>query len=142
MLSQLQTEPAEVSRCERTRTSLLVSSRSVPVRSEKAKQRLREQKWQNLRDEAIRNKAGTTPLPASLLDDVVPRGTYNPMQEQYDLEEASFNDMEDDHGALLPQHPSGIHEHDIEAGQPMESEDGHSDLVSVDGGCENRAVSC
>lgn len=104
------------------------------INSAKARQRLRETKWHTLRDEAIRNKSGTTPLPASLLDDVVPRGTYNPMQEQLDLDEASFGDMDDDQiGSPMmlhqPTSPSSF-VHDLEA-QPMESDDGHSELVSA-----------
>lgn len=109
-------------------------------------------KWTTLRDEAIRNKSGETPLPATLLSDsdIVPQGTYNPLQEQQDAEDASFGgsaeDMEDDQGPLFGRGGEGgglggglgaregregsseMGGSADEMGQ-MESDDGHGELV-------------
>jgi serine/threonine-protein phosphatase 2A regulatory subunit B' len=90
-----------------------------------------------LRDDALRNKDGSTPLPASLLAELVPQGTYNPLREQQEAEDASFGDMEEDQGPLLSGGPGGGsasgHGAGGEAGdaQPMESDDGHGDLVRL-----------
>lgn len=109
--------------------------------SEKAKQKAREVKWHTLRDEAVRHKTSDTPLPVTLTTEVVPQGTYNPLQEQQDAEDAHFGpeDMEDDQGPLLGMGMGSAHLREgssemgdsrEDAGGHMESDDGHADLVS------------
>lgn len=101
---------------------------SFPTRSEKAKQKAREENWQHLREAALRNKDSSTPLPASLLSSVAPEGTYNPLRDQEDLNESSFGEMEDDQGTLgIVQSPSV--EGFMAGEHAMESDDGHGDLV-------------
>lgn len=103
--------------------------------SEKAKQKIREEKWQQLREAAIKNRDSSLPLPASLLYSVAPEGTYNPQREAEreremdggEVGNSSYEVEEDVTGPLSetnePQHysePSGV-----------ESDDGHADLVSI-----------
>lgn len=96
------------------------------VDSEKAKQKAREEKWQRLRDAAIRNKDSSTPLPASLLDSVAPQGTYNPNRDDEPVDDMSYNDMDEDQLAVRL-----VGEPEEEQGSRMESDDGHGDLVSL-----------
>ncbi|SGY75033.1 BQ5605_C005g03396 [Microbotryum silenes-dioicae] len=108
--------------------------------AEKARQKVREQKWQMLRDDALKNKNDTTPLPASLLsDDLVPQGTYNPMQDLEDEGDGSFGDMEDDGQQMSMRSGGGGYNDDADRSSgrlyqgedAMESDDGHGDLPNA-----------
>ncbi|SCV69259.1 BQ2448_2279 [Microbotryum intermedium] len=108
--------------------------------AEKARQKVREQKWQMLRDDALKNKNDTTPLPASLLsDNLVPQGTYNPMQDLEDEGDGSFGDMEDDGQQMSMRSGGGGYNDDADRSfgrlyqgeDAMESDDGHGDLPNA-----------
>lgn len=109
--------------------------------SEKAKQKLREEKWQRLRDAAIKNKDDSSPLPASLLLSVAPEGTYNPQRElerEQELlggggeeEEDSSFDVDEELGGISPSESSYQQgQHQLES-PTIESDDGYGDLVSL-----------
>lgn len=65
--------------------------------TEKARQKIREEKWARLRIAALRNKDSSTPLPPSLLKLGAPEGTFDPAGEKT-LEELNlgYDDMEDE----------------------------------------------
>jgi hypothetical protein len=93
---------------------------------------LREEKWQRLRDAAMKNKDSSTPLPASLLESVAPLGTYDPMREYDAVDDLSGGEMEEDGQTLsmsMAEHSSDEPERGVDL-LPMESDDGHGELVS------------
>ncbi|KAK4698820.1 serine/threonine-protein phosphatase 2A regulatory subunit B', partial [Phenoliferia sp. Uapishka_3] len=102
--------------------------------TEKARQKVREDKWLRLRAAALRNKSDTTPLPESLtMASIMPEGTYNPLQEaSLDMIDGKFGDeMDDEQAPLQISPPPGPHEqlqHEPQQHQMMESDDGHADL--------------
>jgi len=63
-----------------------------------AMERAREDKWQRLREVALRNKTSDSPLPHALLERAAPQGTYNPMRGQEEVDE------EEDLGEALEAH--------------------------------------
>ena len=79
------------------------------ARSEKARQKVREDKWQRLRTAAIRNKSDASPLPATLVpgSSIMPEGTYNPVREaSLDAMESKFgDDMDEEHHVEDPVSP-------------------------------------
>lgn len=114
---------------------------------EKSREQTREEKWRNLHSSAISNRRlSNASIPASLLDpnvDPVPRGTFNPHKDAQDLEDARFDEMDEEMGVGMPSMGSGSGfgsqgGRDIEGmeegmqheqGSGYGGEDGHADLV-------------
>ncbi|GAA5958122.1 hypothetical protein JCM3765_002822 [Sporobolomyces pararoseus] len=69
---------------------------------EKSREQTREEKWRNLHSTALHNRRlSNASIPASLLDpnvDPVPRGTFNPHKDAQDLEDARFDEMDEEMG--------------------------------------------
>ncbi|GAA5910262.1 phosphatase 2A regulatory subunit B56 family protein [Sporobolomyces salmoneus] len=69
---------------------------------EKSREQTREEKWRNLHSTAVHNRRlSNSSIPASLLDpnvDPVPRGTFNPHKDAQDLEDARFDEMDEEMG--------------------------------------------
>ncbi|GAA6013184.1 hypothetical protein JCM11491_005208 [Sporobolomyces phaffii] len=69
---------------------------------EKSREQTREEKWRNLHSTAVSNRRlSNASIPASLLDptvDPVPRGTFNPHKDAQDLEDARFDEMDEEMG--------------------------------------------
>lgn len=72
------------------------------VDREKSREQTREEKWRNLHSTALHNRRlSNSSIPASLLDpnvDPVPRGTFNPHKDAQDLEDARFDEMDEEMG--------------------------------------------
>ncbi|GAA6023814.1 hypothetical protein JCM10207_005382, partial [Rhodosporidiobolus poonsookiae] len=126
--------------------------------TEKAREKAREDKWHALRSTAVHNRrlssassTGTAAdLPSFLRDDVdpVPRGVYNPLKDQQDLDDARFDEMDEEMalgggggagqgGGMGPPSPgpgagAGAYAqgqgYGMEYGQGQGGDDGHTDL--------------
>jgi len=96
------------------RAILLSHSTSSPRprlahRREKQREKQREDKWHALRDTALHNRrqSGST-IPRALLDDdPVPRGTFDPLRDAQDLDDARFDEMDEEMGVGLAQQGGG-----------------------------------
>ncbi|GAA5843783.1 hypothetical protein JCM9279_000142 [Rhodotorula babjevae] len=76
---------------------------------EKQREKQREDKWHALRDTALHNRrqSGST-IPRALLDDdPVPRGTFDPLRDAQDLDDARFDEMDEEMGVGLGQQGGG-----------------------------------
>ncbi|BGP22600.1 hypothetical protein Rt10032_c08g3469 [Rhodotorula toruloides] len=68
--------------------------------ADKEREKQREEKWRSMRSTALQNRrASGASIPQSLLDDdPVPRGAYNPLQDAQDLDDARFDEMDEEMG--------------------------------------------
>ncbi|KWU45009.1 protein phosphatase 2A regulatory B subunit [Rhodotorula sp. JG-1b] len=75
--------------------------------AEKERERQREEKWLNLRSIALQNRRlSNLSIPQSLLDeDPVPRPAFNAMQDAQDLDDARFDEMDEEMGPPDGQFP-------------------------------------
>lgn len=132
-----------------TSNELIISS----IDREKAKHKIREDKWQRVRDAAIKNADASNPLPSSLLQSVAPLGTYKPDDglDSLTLEDIpnGFSDDERDLSGMgggggsvagedgMEEGHAGMQSsdfNDLEGGNysgSMEDEDDHAELVSL-----------
>ncbi|BGP53682.1 serine/threonine-protein phosphatase 2A 56 kDa regulatory subunit delta isoform [Rhodotorula sphaerocarpa] len=86
--------------------------------AEKERERQREDKWHNLRSVALQNRRlSNQAIPQSLLDDdPVPRPAFNAMQDAQDLDDARFEEMDEEMGMGMGSQYEGEPEHDASHG--------------------------
>ncbi|GAA6056343.1 hypothetical protein JCM3770_000680 [Rhodotorula araucariae] len=74
---------------------------------EKQREKERENKWHQLRSTALHNRrASNASIPQSLLnDDPVPRGAYDPLRDAQDLDDARFDEMDEEMGVGMMGYP-------------------------------------
>ncbi|GJN88799.1 hypothetical protein Rhopal_001769-T1 [Rhodotorula paludigena] len=82
--------------------------------AEKSREKAREDRWLHLRSTALHNRrqsGSSAPLPASLRDDAdpVPRGAYNPLRDQQDLDDARFDEMDEEMGVGMSGAPGAVY---------------------------------
>ncbi|GAA5868664.1 hypothetical protein JCM1840_004349 [Sporobolomyces johnsonii] len=80
--------------------------------SEKSRELTREEKWRNLHSTALSNRRlSNASLPPAFLEagfDPVPRGTFNPLKDAQDLEDARFDEMDEEMGVGMSAGGGGI----------------------------------
>ncbi|GAA5880741.1 hypothetical protein JCM3774_005696 [Rhodotorula dairenensis] len=88
--------------------------------AEKEREREREEKWHTLRSVALQNRRlSNLSIPQSLLDDdPVPRPAFNAMQDAQDLDDARFDEMDEEMGMGMGSQYEGEQEHDGPHGAP------------------------
>lgn len=86
----------------------------MAVCSEKERERQREEKWHTLRSVALQNRRlSNQSIPQSLLDDdPVPRPAFNAMQDAQDLDDARFEEMDEEMGVGMGSQYEGEQDHD------------------------------
>ncbi|BGP37729.1 serine/threonine-protein phosphatase 2A 56 kDa regulatory subunit delta isoform [Rhodotorula kratochvilovae] len=74
---------------------------------EKQREKAREDKWHQLRSTALHNRRlSNASIPQSLLDDdPVPRGAYDPLRDAQDLDDARFDEMDEEMGVGMMGYP-------------------------------------
>ncbi|POY70207.1 hypothetical protein BMF94_6790 [Rhodotorula taiwanensis] len=82
--------------------------------AEKERERQREEKWHTLRSVALQNRRlSNQSIPQSLLDDdPVPRPAFNAMQDAQDLDDARFEEMDEEMGVGMGSQYEGEQDHD------------------------------